>query len=87
MIADIWTAIEAGIGALPHKVEWFEDDKIGDPAYLRSEIRNTFVAPIGLVNALGGISAAWPRAEELAAKYRCELIKANDGSMIFRREK
>jgi len=32
-----------------------------------------------LVNALGGVMAAWPRAELLAAKYCCELIKGMMG--------
>ena len=81
----LWQGIEAGVGVLPHKVEWFEDDNIGDPAYLRSEIRNTFVVPSHLVDSLGGVRVVWDRAEELAARYGCDLLKANDGSLIFRR--
>ena len=85
IVDDLWQAIESSVGVLPHKVEWFEDNKIGDPAYLRSEIRSTFVVPKNLVESLGGVGAAWGRAEETAARYGCDLIKANDGSLIFRR--
>jgi len=82
-MVDAWDAVKAGVYSLPHKVEWFEDGKIGDPNYLRSEIRNTFVVPSALVNILG--RSSWDDAQELVDAEKCDLVKANDGSMIFRR--
>ena len=80
---DAWDAIKVGVYSLPHKVEWFENGKIGDQNYLRSEVRNTFVVPSTLVDMLG--NSSWDKAQELADTTKCELVKANDGSMIFKR--
>ena len=82
-MVDAWDAIKASVYSLPHKVQWFEGNKIGDSNYLRSEIRDTFIVPSALVDMLG--RSSWDDARELADMTKCDLIKANDGSMIFKR--
>ena len=85
----LWQAIQAGVYALPHKVEWYEPEEMkkaeaSQPARLSSEVRTMFVVPRGWADLMGGRGALWDRCQELADETKCDLFKANDGSLIFK---